>query len=89
MRSQKHKQGKNSKNETEHEEPLVTYNPGVKETIYFNLFECGRNLLNRLDATCEHACLANSKEKYHTEMYKNLVDYNDRNDAPLFNENIR
>ena len=38
--------------EKENEETLVKYNPFVKETSYFNLFECGKNILNRLDATC-------------------------------------
>ena len=37
--------------ETEHEEPLVTDNPVVKEPNYFNPFKCGRNILNRIDAT--------------------------------------
>ena len=27
----------------------------VKEAIYFNIFECGRNLLEKLDATYQHA----------------------------------
>ena len=38
--------------ETEYEEPLVTYNPVINEQIDFNLFECGKNFLNSLDATC-------------------------------------
>ena len=32
--------------------------------------------------------MENSRDKYYTEMYKTLVDYNDCNDAPLSNENI-
>ena len=27
--------------------------------------------------------MANSKEKYYTEMFKTLTDYNDRNNTPL------
>ena len=49
--------------DTEHEEPLVTYNTVAKEPIYYNLFECGKNLLNRLDATCKRACMVTSKNK--------------------------
>ena len=39
--------------ETEHEEPLVKDNPVIDEPIYFNLFKCGNNILNKLDAMCE------------------------------------
>ena len=38
--------------EIEHEEPLVTDNPVINGPIYFNLFECGKNILSRLDSTC-------------------------------------
>ena len=31
-------------------------------TSYFNIFECGRNLLDRLDVTYERACMATPKE---------------------------
>ena len=44
--------------ETKHEEPSVTDNPVINELIYFNLFECGKNILNRLDAMCEQSCMA-------------------------------
>ena len=47
---------KDSKNEAEHEEPTGTDDPiFVKEPRYFNIFECGKNILNRLGATCERA----------------------------------
>ena len=65
---------KYAKNETEHKENLVPDNPVVKEPSYFNLFECGKNLLNRLDATCERVCMANSRNKYYTEILKTLTD---------------
>ena len=68
---------------------MVTDNPVIKEPRYFNIFECGKKILNRLDAMCEQACMATSREKYYTEMYKTLTDYNDRNNAPLFNEKIQ
>ena len=48
---------KDAKNEAEHEEIVVTDNSVLKETGYFNRFECGKNLLNKLDATCERACI--------------------------------
>ena len=33
--------------------------------------------------------MATQRDKYYTKMYETLVDYNDRNDAPLFNEKIQ
>ena len=59
-------EGKDAKNKKEHEEPLVTYNSVVKEPSYFNLFKCGKNLLSRLDAACEKACMETSRYKYYT-----------------------
>ena len=40
---------KDANNEAEYEEPTFTYDPVVKEPRYFNIFECGNNILNRLD----------------------------------------
>ena len=60
----------------------------VKEPIYFNIFECGKDFLNRLDATCERVCKATQIDKYYTKMYETLVYYNYRKDAPLSNEKI-
>ena len=56
---------------------------------YFNIFECGRNILNRLDMTYEWVCMATQKEKYYTKLFKTLVDENNRNGAPFSNENIQ
>ena len=51
--------------ETEHEEPFITYNPVINKPIYFNLFKCGKNLLNKLDTTCERVCMATSRDRYY------------------------
>ena len=56
--------------------------------VLLNIFECEKNILNSLDATCERSFMATPRDKYFTKMYETLVNYNDRNDAPLFNENI-
>ena len=37
---------------TEDEEPSVIDNPVINELRYFNLFECGKNFLNKIDSTC-------------------------------------
>ena len=44
---------KDTIDETEHEEPLVTDNPVINDTRYFNLFKCGKNILNKIDRMCE------------------------------------
>ena len=70
---------------TEQKESSVT-----KEVpIYFNIFECGRNILDRLDITYEQACMATPKDKYYTKLLKNLVNDNNRNGTPLSNEKIQ
>ena len=45
--------------------------------------------MNMLDAMCERSCMATPRDKYYTKMYKTLVDYNDRKDAPVSNEKIQ
>ena len=79
----------NAKNEADHEEPSVTYNLVVKEPIYFNIFERGNNILNKLDMSCKRACMATSRYKYYTKMYETLIEYNNCNDVPLSNVNIQ
>ena len=45
--------------------------------------------MNRFDVEYERVCMATIKDKYYTKMLETLVYYNDRNNAPLSNENIR
>ena len=45
---------------------MVTYDPFVKEPVYFNIFKCGKNIMNNVDATCEQACMATPRDKYYT-----------------------
>ena len=78
-----HKQ-KDAKNEAEYDKHSVTH----EVLSYFNILECGGNILNIIDVTYELACLANPKEKYYTKMLETLVDYNDRKNAPFFDENL-
>ena len=79
---------KDAKDEVYHEEPMVTDGPVVKEPSYFNIFLCGKNILNKLYATCKRACMATPRDKYYTELFRTITDSNDRNSAPLFNEKI-
>ena len=56
---------------------------------YFKVFGCGRKLLNRLDVSYEQACMAPQRYDYYTKMLETIVVFNDRNNAPLSNDNIQ
>ena len=50
--------------EAGYKEPTVMDDPiVVKEPIYINIFECGKNILNRIYATCEQECMATPRYK--------------------------
>ena len=80
---------KDSIDEAEDEEPLITYNPVINESCYYKIFKCAKNLLNKLDTKCELGCMETSSDNKYTEMFKTLTDYNDRNNTSLSNEKIR
>ena len=80
MRSEKYEQ-KKVNNEAEYEKSAVTH----EVPSYFNIFQCGTNILNRLDVTYEHACIVIPRNKYYTKMLETLFDYNDHHNAPLSN----
>ena len=56
---------------------------------YFNIFECVRNILDRLDVTYQQAFMATPQNKYYTQLLDNLVKINNRNDETLSNEKLR
>ena len=61
-----------------------------KVTSYFNIFECGRNLLDRLDIMYQQAFMATTAENdYYKEMLKNLIRVNNNEGEPLCNEKLR
>ena len=66
MRPQKRKQVKYANNQAYNEEPTVMDDPVFKEPSCFNIFECGNNFLNKLDAMCEQLCMENPRDKYYT-----------------------
>ena len=84
MHSQKYTQKKDEKNEIEYEEYSVT----DEVLSYLKICECGRIFLNRHDVTYERAYMATTKDKYYTKMLETIIDYNDRNNAPLTNKNL-
>ena len=56
---------------------------------YFNIFECGRNILDQLDVTHQRAFMATLQDRYYTEMLENLIKANNCEGEPLFNARLR
>ena len=56
---------------------------------YFNVLECGGNILNRLDLSYKRVCMATPIYEYYTKMLKTLIDHNDRHNAPLYSEKLQ
>ena len=75
-----------------YEELLVTDNFNIeviKALGHFKLFECIKMFFNNMDTHFERACVANVKEKYQSEIYDTITNYNDRNHIPLSSANNR
>ena len=61
-----------------------------KVTSYFNLFECGRNILYRLEVTYQRVLMATPAENdYYKEMLKNLIKANNNEGGKLCNNKVR
>ena len=69
----------------EHKEPSVT----EKVKSYFNIYKCGRNLLDRLGVTYQRAFMAIPKDKYYNEFLDTVVKENNLRGEPLSNEKIQ
>ena len=59
-----------------------------KVTSYFNIFKCGRNILDQLDVTYHQAFMATPEDEYYSEMKKSLIKANNKG-GKIFNEKIR
>ena len=57
--------------------------------LYFNIFEYGRNLLDRLNVTYQRAFMATPQDKYYTDILENIIKVNNLKGEPLSNERIR
>ena len=69
----------------EHKEPSVT----EKVTSYFNIFECGRNLLDQLEVTYQRAFMATPAQyEYYREMTKSLIKESIGRDGKRCNDKI-
>ena len=58
-------------------------------TSYFNIFECGRNLLDKRDVTYQRAFIATPKDKYYNVLLDTLVKDNNLRGGSLYNDKIR
>ena len=68
----------------EYKEPSVT----KEVTSYFNIFNCGRNLLDRLDVMYQQALMATPKDKYYNASLDTLVKDKNSKGEPLSNDKI-
>ena len=68
----------------EYKEPSVT----KEVTSYFNIFDCGRNILDRLDVMYQQAFMATPKDKYYNALLDTLVKDKNSKGEPLSNDNI-
>ena len=60
-----------------------------KVKSYFNIFECGRNILDQLDVTYQQAFMCTQAEnEYYKEMMKILIKANNEGEK-LCNEMLR
>ena len=55
----------------------------------FNVFECRRNILGRLNMSYETACMATPKEEYSGEMLDQLIKHNHHHSTPISNKNYQ
>ena len=70
----------------EHEEPSVT----EKVASYFKIFECGRNILDRLGVTYQRSFMATlAQEDYYKDMLKNIIKVKNNEGGPLCNEKLQ
>ena len=81
--------------EDKHKEPSVV----VEGTSYFNIFECGRNLLDQLDVMYQRAFMATpipegfyftspARERYYDEMAESLIKEKVGSDGTIINDEL-
>ena len=56
---------------------------------YFNIYECGRKLLYRLDVTYQRVYMSTPKDKYYNGLLDTLVKDNNLRGEPFSNQNIQ
>ena len=56
---------------------------------YFNILECGKNILDRIDVMYQQTFMATPQDKYYTKMLENIVKINNQNSEPFSNEKLQ
>ena len=75
---------KDTNNEAEYEESSLT----DEVMSYFNLSNCGKFSLERLDVTYEQACMATQEDEYLADLLETIIEHNDHHKVPLSNEKL-
>ena len=60
-----------------------------KVKSYFNVHDCGRNILEQLDVTYKQAFMATPKDKYYNAFLVTLFKDNNIRGEPFSNQNIQ
>ena len=79
----------------EHKEPSVI----GKGASYFNIFECGRNIMDQLDITYQRAFMESpvqkvhhmpspARERYYYQLAESLINSNAGNDGTINNDKL-
>ena len=68
----------------EYKKPSVT----KEVTSYFNIFECGSNILDILEITYQQAFMATPQDKYYNVLLDTIVKDNNRKGETFSNDNI-
>ena len=55
----------------------------------FNIFECGRKVLERIGVSYERACMENPKDECFTEMLHSLLKHNHCHGTPFSSKNLQ
>ena len=55
----------------------------------FNVFKCRRNILDRIDVSCEKAYMATPEEEYFLVVLDHLNELNRRHDRPLSSKKLQ
>ena len=55
----------------------------------FDVFKCGRNILDRNNVSYERLGMATPKEEYFGDMLHQLIEHNHRHGTPIFNEKLQ
>ena len=50
---------------------------------YFNILECGKDILNRIEVKYERACMATQEDEYLADILETIIEHNDFHKVPF------